>query len=377
MIVRQYLLWSKTAPDAARGPAAEAIARAYLYGAMDAADRADFETSFPAIIEAAGEAEHLAFARVLCRHPGVPFGMVKTLVALGGEVELILLTCSPVLTERDLIEYCESGDALRQMAIAGREGLTAPVAAALAEIADADVCRWLVSNRRADVPGFALGRIVARHGHVPALREVLLSRIDLPAGAHQALIRVVASTLSAFVVERAWLDEDGAARLEEEACERAAIAMADAHAGREARALAEHLLRQGELTPALALRALLSGKMRLFLEVVSVLSGLPTDRVAALAADRSGHAFRTLYDRIGLPRGAFIAFRTALQMVQQESYLDEKDGAAGLKRRIVEAVIARYATLGEAEGSPTLLALLRRWQDEAMADERGAATLAA
>jgi len=109
--------------------------------------------------------------------------------------------------------------------------------------------------------------------------------------------------------------------------------------------------------------------VRLFLEAVSLLSGLPTAKVAALAADRSGGAFRALYDKVGLPRGAYLAFRTALQVVQRENYLDDRTQPSGLKRRIVERVLEEYAKQPAREELGHLLAALRRWQMEAAREE--------
>ena len=374
MIVRQFLLWARSAPEDARAKASSALARAYLRSELGAGDRATMEAALPLMIADPSPLVRMALAEAFCRHPLVPADLVIALGALEGEPGAIVLARSPVLNERELVEFCETGDASKQRAIASRTRLTAPIAAALAETGDVGACLVLVRNEDADVPGFALGRIIARHGHLPAMREALLERPDLPAAAHHALIRAVAGALSAFIVEREWMAPNDAARVEKEACDKATVACADTREAADVRALVEQLCRQGQLTPSLVLRALLSGQIRLFLESVSVLSGLPTDRVAALAADRSGSAFRALYDRIGLPRGAYVAFRTALQVVQKEAYVDEQDEAVGLKRRIVERVLEQYAALGEQEAGNKLVGVLRRWQAEAVRDEH---TLAA
>ncbi|MCS0501883.1 DUF2336 domain-containing protein [Ancylobacter mangrovi] len=368
MIVRQFLLWARTAPDAARAKAISALARAYTSADLGAADRAALETALPLLAADPSPDVRLALASALSRHPLVPVDIVLTLAELDGEAGQVMLTHSPVLNTRELIEFCESGDAVRQAAIASREGLPAPVAAALAETGHAEACLALVRNVSADIPGFALGRIVVRHGHVGTIREALLARPDLPAAAHQAVIRAVAGTLSSFVAQRQWLEPDVAARVVREACDSAAVETAGRE-GADVRALVEILKSQGELTPALALRSLLSGQVRMFLETVSVLSGLPTDRIAALAADRSGDAFRVLYNRIGLPAGAYLAFRTALEVLQREDYVDEADEEeAGLKRRIVDTVLDRYASQGETDNK--LVGVLERWKENAVRDAR-------
>lgn len=364
MIVRQFLEWARTAPDGARAKAVAALGRAYVLPDLGAQDRADMDAAFPTIADDPSPLVQFELASALCRHPLVPADLVLRLAALPGEAGEIVLEQSPVLNTRELIGFCASGSPERQAAVARREELPAPVSAVLAESGDIGACLALVRNPTADMPGFALGHIVARFGTVPELREALLIRPDLPAEAHHALIRVVAGALGSFVAERRWLSPAEAARIAREASDSATVAQAGRRHFTEVRALAEALQARGELTPALVLRSLLSGQMRLFLEAMSLSSGIPVEHVAALAADRSGDAFRLLYDRLVLPPGAFVAFRTALEVVQSEAYLDEGEEMPGLKQRIVERVIGAYEALpGEAENS--VLALLRRWQAEA------------
>lgn len=365
MIVRQFLEWARTAPEDARARAVAALGKVYLRADLAADDRAEMDAAMPLIAGDASPLVQLALASALCRHPLVPADLVLQLAALGGAAGEEMLAHSPVLNMRELIEFAATDVVGRQVAIAGREALPAPVSAALAEGGDVAACLALVRNPTADVPGFALGHIVSRFGHVPELREALLVRRDLPPAAHHALIRAVAGTLSSFVEERQWLSPAEAARVVREACESAAVNDASRRQADEVRALVEALHGRGELTSALVLRSLLCGQMRLFLEAVSVLSGIKIDHVAALAADRSGGAFRLLYDRIGLPTGAFIGFRTALEVVQAEAYLDEQDEAPGLKQRIVERVIAAYEAEGETAAGNGVVALLQRWRNEA------------
>ncbi|WP_248310440.1 DUF2336 domain-containing protein [Bosea sp. 117] len=369
MIVRHFLRWVKTAPAGERADATSALARAYLYSDLDMDDRQAAEAALLILLDDPSPLVRLALADAFAEHRRAPVGVILALANEPGEIGAIVLSRSPVLSDGELVEMLAEANPLRQSAIAARERLPAPVAAAIAESGCSEACLTLIENAGADVPGFALGRIVARFGHLPALREALLARSDLPAEAHQALIRSVADTLSAFVVQCEWLPPEQAARVSREACEKATVVLAEDRATGELRALVEHLRGKGQLTPGLVLRSLLSGHVRLFLEAVSLLSGLPTAKVAALAADRSGGAFRALYDKVGLPRGAYLAFRTALQVVQRENYLDDRTQPSGLKRRIVERVLEEYAKQPAREELGHLLAALRRWQMEAAREE--------
>lgn len=351
MIVRQFLQWAQTAPEEARAKATGALAQVYLRADIGAADRAEIEAALPLVAADPSPAVRLALAGALSRHSLVPAHVVRMLAAMEGAAGEEVLSESPVLNADELVDFAIAGGETRRAAIASRTRVPAAVAAVLAEVADVRSCLVLVLNEGADLPGFALGRIVARFGQVSEMREALLERPALPPAAHQALIRVVAGTLSALAAERRTPAPGPASTAPQ--------------APADLRALVEQLAQRGALTPVLALRALLTGQLRLFVEMVSVLSGRPTERVAAMVADRSGRSFRLLYDTLGLPRGAYVAFRTALELMQNESYLDEQDPALGLKRRIIEEVIGRYELDGLTPDGNRLLAILRRWRGEA------------
>jgi len=74
-----------------------------------------------------------------------------------------------------------------------------------------------------------------------------------------------------------------------------------------------HLRASAQLTPALLLRAILSGNVASATAALADLSGLPLRRVAGLVRDRKGAGFAALYGRAGLPAGLKLAFETAVR----------------------------------------------------------------
>src|ERR1044071_3556416 len=148
MIVRQFLHWLRTAPSGTRAEATGALARAYLYSDLSDSDR----------------------------------------IAAEGAMTMLLDDPSPLLLDADLVEAVASGEAERQGAVAMRAMLPCSVAAAIAEVGCAEACLVLLENPHAEIVPFSLDRIVERHGHLAAIRDTLLSRLDLPAPTRQALV---------------------------------------------------------------------------------------------------------------------------------------------------------------------------------------------
>ncbi|HSI39267.1 MAG TPA: DUF2336 domain-containing protein [Xanthobacteraceae bacterium] len=355
MIARQFQHWARSASVSERIDVARALARSYLQPHVGPEDRQTVEAALLMLLDDSSALVRHALAETLAPHRGAPPDMMLALANDRFEVAQSVLGRSPLLGDADLVEIVGYGEAWRQAAVAARRGLSAPVAAALAESGDGDACLVLVGNQEADIPGFALGRIVARLGHRTDLREALLSRADLPTAAHHALIRSVADQLSAFVVGRRWLPQERSVRLSAEA----SAVPAHERATADMKALMAHLRRNGHLTAGLVLRALLSGHVRLFLETVAEFSDTPISKVAALAADRTGAGLDGLFEKTGLPGGAFIAFEAALEVVRQADFIDEAAQPTALKRRIVMRVLDRCRSGGGDAETLQLLSVLR------------------
>jgi uncharacterized protein (DUF2336 family) len=278
-----------------------------------------------------------------------------------------VLERSPLLIDTDLVDLAANGCSDIQTAIARRPLLQRAVAAAIAEVGSAEACLVLMENPDADIALFSIDRIVARHGHLAAIREPLLQRDDLPAPTRQALVAKLSQTLADFVSARAWLGKDRACRIAKEACEKATIALAAESDETEVRPLVRHLRATGQLTAGLVLRALLSGNAALFEEALSELSGMPLDRVAGLIHAKGNAGFRALYDKAGLPPSTYPAFREAIEAMHEDDMLDDGGGAIQLKRRMIERVLTRCeGAVGDIE---PLMTLLRRFATEAAREE--------
>jgi uncharacterized protein (DUF2336 family) len=366
MIVRQFLQWTRTAPAAERSDATAALARAYLYSDLSADDRAAAEGALIMLLDDPSPLVRAELARALSFSQHAPPAVILGLALDQPEIASWVLEHSPLLLDTDLVDVAANGVAQTQLAIANRADLPCPVAAAIAEVGPAEACLVLLENQRAEIAAFSFERIVARHGHLAAIREAMLQRDDVPAATRQALVAKLSETLAGFVTAREWLEHDRAQRVAREACEKATVTLAAHAPEHEIRPLIRHLRESGQLNAGLILRALLSGNVEMFIEVLAELSDMPIGRVSALVHDKGSSAFRALFDAAGLPVSAYPAFREALKVMREGSF--EPGGATRLKRRMVERVLTRCADQGGLDLAP-LMTLLRRFAAEAAREE--------
>jgi uncharacterized protein (DUF2336 family) len=368
MIVRQFLHWLRTAPAGERAEATSALARAYLYSDLSDNDRAAAEGAMTMLLDDPSPLVRRAMAEVFAGSEYAPPTLVHALAADQTDVAVPVLLRSPLFVDADLVEAVATGEPGRQVAIAGRFDLPRSVSAAIAEVGCAEACLVLLENQDAETVPFSLDRILERHGHLAAIRGVLLSRNDLPAPTRQALVVKLSQTLADFVTAREWLVAERAQRITREACERATVTLAADTPDGEVRPLIRHLCDSGQLTAGLILRALLSGNITLFEEALAELADVPLPRVVGIVHDRRGAGFRALYDKAGLPVSSFPAFREALETMREDGFAIEPGGASRLKRRIIERVLTRCEGEAIDEIEP-LITLLRRFAAEAAREE--------
>ncbi|HLI98587.1 MAG TPA: DUF2336 domain-containing protein [Bradyrhizobium sp.] len=367
MIVRQFISWVKTAPAGERAEATRALARAWLISDLSDEDRAAAEGALLMLLDDVSPLVRRAMAEVFARSAEAPAAIVQALSLDQPSVALPILEHSPLLIDADLVDIVATADSETQCAIARRLHLPASVSAAIAEVGSAAAALEVIENAYAELAPFSWERIVQRHGHLAAIRESMLVLEDLPAATRAALVAKLSDTLAQFVVARNWLSAERAERIASDARDRSAVNIAAASCGEDMRGLIAHLRATSQLTAGLILRALLSGNLELFEISLAELSDLPQARVSSLLLDRGEASLVALLKRAGLPESTFPAFRAALDVNREFGFADTFNGAARLRRKMVERVLTHCETDQSSAGP--LLILLRRFATESARDE--------
>lgn len=370
MIVRRFMQWASTASAAERAEAAGALARAYLYADMDPDQRDEAEVALAALLDDVSPDVRRALADNFAASAGAPRAIIIALANDQSDIAAPVLGHSPLLTDADLIDCAAIGDAFAQSAIALRPVVSPSVAAALAEVGQREALISLCVNENAAIPDFSMRRMIGRFGSDPELRESLLARGDLSPAVRSDLVAATAAALAALVAERGWMPAARMDRVVRQSCDRAHVMIAAETEGtgdqEGALALAAHLRQSGQLTPSLMLRAVLSGNVSLFEAALVELSGLPERKVLSLARQRGGSGLAALFRAANIPASLLPAFAAA--MAACESRAESSSGSARLSSRTVRNVLHACETMG-AEQSEALLALLRRFEAEAVREE--------
>lgn len=368
MTAQKFLAWAQAASPAAVAQAAGKLMHAFLFGDLPQQAGEDARLALTALLDHSAPLVRVALAEACASADNAPHHILLALANDTPEVASIVLARSPLLSDAELVDCVATGGCAAQRAIALRPWLSAPVAAALAEVGCLEALISLAANPGAELPEFSARRMIERHGGEAELRSALLARPSLPASLRYDLADAAATALIEVARQRARLSAEGAGRLAREARERAVVKIAAETASetREMMNFVAHLRRCGRLTAGLLLRGLLCGNKYLLELALCELSGVAMPRVIGLVRESKGAGFAALYRKAGMPERLLPAFVAGLDAVA-------KFGSGGpmnarLQRPVIESVLRACASVNTGE-LDQLIAALRRLEAEAARGE--------
>ncbi|MDM9622371.1 DUF2336 domain-containing protein [Rhizobium sp. S96] len=308
MIVEAFLRWVETAKAGDRARAANALGRAYLQSEMSVDERNAAEMAMTFLLDDPSPKVRLALAEAIAWSPEAPRAVILSLAGDQPEIACHAVTCSPLLSDSDLVDLAARGNAITRMLIAARAVVSRPVSAALAEIGEDEDVLCLLENEGAAIAPASLKRIADRLGDCCDIRNILLERPDLPADARQLLTQHISDALVSLPLAQVTIGVDRLRRIAREATETAIVSIAGEIAPREVAGLVEHLRANGRLTPSFLMHALCAGKVEFFAGAIVNLTGCDERRARSILATGRVHAVRALYESAGLAREISVIF---------------------------------------------------------------------
>lgn len=368
MSTRQLMQWIYQAPAQERAEAAALLAKSYIAGEADAAERREQEATLTVLLDDSSPLVRRALATVLGPSNRAPHHVILALLQDQADIAALIVQCSPVLVDAELVDLVAQGQPRTQISVAQRRHISKAVGAAIAEVGVPEACTELLHNNTAQIAIFSVTRMAERLGTDASVREALLERNDLPQAIRQQLMTHLSNVLSGFLIHHGWLPRQRAFDITRDAVERATLTLADLSDAGSLTSLVQHLAESGQLTAALLFRALCIGNIAFFEEALVQLSHLPRPRVYALVQDRGTSGFAALYRRCGLPQSAYAAFKASLDVLAETPPEELESGQLHFSHRMLRRVLERYLA-SKPDETDQLLLLLRRFAAEAAREE--------
>lgn len=298
-----------------------------------------------------------ALSRNLKSSHDIPHDVALTLARDVESVALPMLEFSAVFTDADLVDIVRRSSGAKQVAVARRKTVSAPVAAALIDSKNREAVATLVANEGAELSEAALQRVLDSYGSEEAVQGSLVHRRDLPITVAERLVAIVSENLREYLVTHHELPAAVATDLVLESRERATVSLLPPGAeSADVEQLVHQLRVNGRLTPSLILRSLCMGDMQLFEASLAALARTSLDNARILIHDGGALGLKSLYMRAGLPERLYPAFRVAIDVWSETDF----DGLERDRERHVCRMIERILTQFEDVGPDNLDYLLKK-----------------
>lgn len=314
VVVSHFLKWIYTARVSERAAAANALARAYVNSELPFEDRCAAEAALTLLLDDASSKVRLAMAEALSMSHHAPLQIISALASDQPEVAGVVLARSPLLTDADLINRVAASQKATQKLIADRPLVSMALSAAIAEIGEAEACAVLLANSGADIASLSFRRMAERHGHLPQVREALISDARLPADCRHMLLVKLGETLKTSPLVMALMGAARADRVMRDACVKASVTLIEGTRQEEHAALIEHLRLRGDLTASFLIRTIAHGKVDFFGSTLVALGQQSEQRVRALLAGGHDVALQALFRGAGLAAATHAIILRALKI---------------------------------------------------------------
>ncbi len=301
---------------------------------LSAEDRAQLRdhaiSTLLTLVNDAAERVRMAISDVLKDMPGVPASLVQRLARdISIAVAEPVIRLSPVLTDQDLLALVAAPPTpATVIAVARRPGLTAQVAASIADCGNSDAIGALLGNRTAAISEQTLDRLIDHAAQHAEWQANLVRRPRLSAHAARILAEIVTGQVLQELAERADLPGDLgqtlAARIAPALSDNGAAnqpGQRDAPTLEQAAEVARGMAKAGQLTEDTLIAAARRAETRLCTALLATSAGVAVEVVDRAARLRSAKGLVSLIWRAGFTMRAAGPIQTVLARLPPEAVL--------------------------------------------------------
>jgi uncharacterized protein (DUF2336 family) len=298
MGIGEFLLWIEEAHVDERSDAARLIAHMALRHDISLEERCTAEAALALLLDDPSPLVRGALSEVLSLSAQAPRQVLHALALDQFDVSAAVLVRS-ALGDETLIEVVKRGHNPSVLLIADRANLPSRVAMAIAEHCGIEPCLVLITNQTAKVTTEILAKMIERHHASADMRGALLLDERLDLNLRQKLVDAASHAICTSPLVRGLIGPARAMELERETVSDVALDLVE-HAELEALPVYVRSLRdQNRLTSALAMKALVYGRIDFVATILSDLAGRSEDHIRSVLVRGGENIIRALLKDIG------------------------------------------------------------------------------
>ena len=291
-----------------------------------------------------------AMSVTLKNSPNLPRDVALRLAQDVESVAIPVIQNSPVFRNSDLVELVLNATEAKQVAVAGRNSLSALVTDAIAEHGCRDAVQTMSANNGAELSQRGYETTLERFKTDAGVHEALISRDWIPPQIAEKMVSLVTGELFDQLVNTHELPPQLAIELASGAGERATLDLVE-QAGYSSNLprYVQQLSLNNRLTPSMVMRALCLGHMPFVEWSLAELSGIPHHKTWLLLHDAGALGLRKVFEYAGLPKGMFLPFQMAINVYHELDYDGLDRDRERFRKRMVERVLTQFQNIPKAD----------------------------
>jgi uncharacterized protein (DUF2336 family) len=329
-----------------RAQAAHKICRCIEDSELTDDDRAHAEIILRIMADDAAILVRRSLAVALKNSPKLPRELAHKLAQDVDSIALPVILNSPVLTDEDLIEIVRASPPSKQIAVAGRESLSANVTGAISQFGVQQAVERALANDNALFDENGFDTALARFEGVSNVTAAMVRRKQLPLAITEKLVSIVTGELFDHLVNNHELPPQIAIDLAVGSRERATLDIVEQAAlQQDLRRFVQQLNLNGRLTPSLLMRGLCLGHVEFVEYAMAELAGLSHQRMWLLIHDSGPLGLKAAFDRAGLPPRLFHSFRAAIDVFHQIEREGGMEDRTMFRTRMLERTLTLFQSI--------------------------------
>jgi uncharacterized protein (DUF2336 family) len=289
--------------------------------------------------------------------------IVFSIIADDDDISLPFLAQTPALNAWHMMAVLRVGDEERQATVAARGDITTEAAIYIIKSSPLKTVVALFDNKAVQLESDDYQTLYTRFGQAPEIVERLLARSDLPLDIRITQAKRTGSRMRQLMAEKGWVAANDATEFVADAEEAAILRiLIDAEPIERARATS-FLAAKNMLTPALIVRSASMGEMSVVETALAHLSGNTPTRAAEMMYSRSTLSFKSIFNKSGLPQTCFGILKAACEVRVEAKEEGLPLDSESFGRRVLEALMTRYESMGAADRAKQIEYLGRYGQD--------------
>lgn len=339
---QEYAALQASADSDKRAQAARIVARAYLEHDGPQSEHAALYAGLLSYLDDPSVRVRAALAYELLHASDAPRPIMFALAQDAPIIASAVLQYSPVLTDTDLMFVIKQADDELVHAAARREKLSRRVVGALIEREERAIDLMIVRKQHSDIADYQLLELAERWTEDAVFRGLLLDRNDLPAVARFLLAEKVSEELADLRMVKGSIAPGRLKRFMRDLMDDAKAALAEYELDEGQEQFLDVLIDSGRVNTRLMLHTLVSGRVLVFVALVSRMSGVSRRRVASVLESGGRHSLNALLAKCSfVPAMRNVLIRIILN-ARQVDLAHDLAGRHGLVAGIIEELIVEH-----------------------------------